>query len=450
MKELVCMFSSFVRHRVAVLRLRWARTALIAAVVLAAAAVVGVPVAAASAARPQAEGTAGGAVVAPGVRAACGPVGNPFVATCTTLVRTDIRQRTEASLDGQQPTGYGYGPADLQSAYNLTSASATDGAGQTVAVVTAYDDPNIVSDLAAYRAAWGQPPCDPSTGAGCLTKVNQYGKSSPLPAPAGTTGWATEQSTDVDMISAICPLCHILMVEAKEPNGYFALGHSVNSAVALGARYVDNPWIAEQYSIDPSLDAMYFDHPGDAIVTAAGNTGYFVGYPNASQYVVAVGGTSLLQDSSTSRGWEEHVWGSATSKLGTGSGCSSKYEPKPPWQPELGCKRRVDNDVSAVANPHDGVAVYDTYDQHGWFEAGGTGVSSSIITAVFALAGPPAAGTYPASYLYAAPEALYNVTIGSDGTCPPAHKILCTAEPGYNGPSGMGTPDGIYAFGYHG
>jgi subtilase family serine protease len=339
----------------------------------------------------------------------------------------------------------GYGPADLQRAYNLPSATA--GAGQSVAIVTAFDDPNAVSDLAAYRAAWGLPPCDPATGAGCLTKVNQYGNPSPLPAPAGTSGWATEDSEDLDMVAAICPLCHIILVEANKPI-WFGLGHAVNSAVRLGARYVDNPYIALQYFQDPNFDSMYYQHPGDAIVAAAGTTGYFIGYPAASQYVTAVGGTSLLPDTTITRGWSEHVWGSATSKLGTGSGCASKFEPKPPWQTPLGCARRTDNDVSAIANPHDGVAVYDTSDQQGWFEAGGTGVSASIITAVYALAGPPAPGTYPASYLYANPQALFDVTIGSNGIC--SHVVLCNAQPGYDGPSGLGTPDGIYAFAFHG
>lgn len=410
------------------------RTTLVAAAVLAVAAPVA-PGAVASAAP-------GAAQRAADVRPACAPVTRLGVATCMSLVRTDVTQRSAAALHGQAPVGFGYGPADLQSAYNLPSATA--GAGRTVAIVVAFDDPNIASDLATYRAAWGLPACDHTTGAGCLTKINQDGNASPLPAPAGTSGWGTEQSLDVDMVTAICPLCHILLAEANKPT-WFGLGHAVDSAVRRGVRYVDNPYVGFQYSIDPTLDSLYYNHPGVAIVAAASSfIGFFVGYPAASQYAVAVGGTSLLPDPATKRGWEEHVWGAATSQLGTGSGCAKRFEPKPAWQTFPACPYRIDNDVSAVASPQDGVAVYDTYDQHGWLEDGGTGASSSIITAVYALAGPPAPGTYPASYLYAREPALFDVTIGSNGTCQLA--LLCNAEVGFDGPSGLGTPDGTYAF----
>jgi hypothetical protein len=434
LKGLVCMSFLFARRPLT-------RTALLAAAVLAAAA-ASAPAAVASAA----SGPARHASNASNVRPACAPVTRPGVASCTALIRTDIRQRTAASLKGGPPTGVGYGPADLQSAYKLPSATA--GAGQTVAIVLAFDDPNAASDLAAYRAAWGLPACDPATGAGCLTKVNQLGQASPLPAPAGTSGWATEESMAMDMVSAVCPLCHIYLVETVKP-GFWNLGTGVDSAVRLGARYVDNPYIGFQGAKDPTYDTRFYQHPGDAIVASASSfIGNFVGYPAASQYVTAVGGTSLLPDPATARGWSEHVWGAANSKLGTGSGCTFPNEHKPVWQQDTGCKHRTDNDVSAVASPHTGVAVYDTYDQHGWFEMGGTGVAASIITAVYALAGPPALGTYPASYPYAYPQALFDVTIGSNGTCTILY--LCNAQVGYDGPSGLGTPDGVYAFGYHG
>ncbi len=353
------------------------------------------------------------------------------------LIRSDIRQRTQASLGRDTaPTGDGYGPASLISAYDLPSSTSVT--GLSVAVVDAYDDPTAVSDVATYRAAWGLPACDTATGAGCLTKVNQYGKTSPLPAPSGDSGWATEESLDVDMVSAICPECHIYLVEAKAPSTY-SLGTAVHSAVKhRHIDFVSNSYGGGQSSSDPAYDTKYYQQPGAAIVASAGDDGYGVAYPAASQYVTAVGGTTLTQDAGTTRGWTESVW------AGTGSGCARKNEPKPSWQTDTGCKHRTDDDVAAVADPATGVAIYDTYDQGGWLEVGGTSVASPIIASVFALADTLKAGTYPSSYPYADTGELYDVTSGSNGSCSPAY--LCTGEVGYDGPTGLGTPRGIGAF----
>jgi subtilase family serine protease len=174
-----------------------------------------------------------------------------------------------------------------------------------------------------------------------------------------------------------------------------------------------------------------------AVVASAGDSGYGVSYPSASQYVTSAGGTSLTK-SSGARGWSETVWS------GTGSGCASASEAKPTWQKDAGCKHRTANDVAAVADPNTGVAVYDTYDQGGWLQVGGTSVSSPILASVFALAGTPAAGTYPSSYPYAHTSNLYDVTSGSNGTCTKAY--LCHGEVGYDGPTGWGTPHGTGAF----
>jgi subtilase family serine protease len=355
--------------------------------------------------------------------------------SCLVLIRTDVDQRTEGSIRGSAPKGYGFGPAQLQSAYNLPSS--TDGAGESVAVVDAFDNPDAVSDLAVYRKAWGLPACNTSTGAGCLTKVNQEGKASPLPAPSGTTGWATEESLDVDMVSAICPKCHIYLVEAVGPSNA-NLGTGVDAAVkVLHVKFVSNSYGGPQKATDPTFDTKYFNHPGVAVVASAGDSGYGVGYPAASQYVTAAGGTDLTKAPGTARGWTETVW------AGSGSGCS-EYEAKPSWQTDKGCSKRTDNDVAADADPGTGVAIYDTYDQGGWLEVGGTSVSSPIIASVFALAGKPKKGTYPSSYPYAHTSDLNDVTSGKDGTCSPAY--LCTGEVGYDGPTGWGTPNGIGAF----
>jgi subtilase family serine protease len=355
------------------------------------------------------------------------------VATCMALIRNGIRQRTAASLGSKAPVGFGYGPSDLVSAYELPSKTTV----RNVAVVDAYNDPNAVSDLATYRSSWGLAACNTSTEAGCLTVTNQTGATSPLPTNSGTTGWATEESLDVDMVSAICPSCHIFLVEATSPS-IANLGTAVNSAVSvLHAGYVSNSYGAGESSSETGWDTSYYNHPGVAVTASAGDGGYGVSYPAASKDVTAVGGTSLVRASGTTRGWSETVWS------GTGSGCS-QFEAKPSWQKHAGCTHRIDNDVAAVADPNTGVAVYDTYDQGGWLQVGGTSASSPIIASVFALAGAPTAGSYPSSYPYNHPHALHDVTSGSNGSCSPA--FLCHGETGYDGPTGLGTPHGVTEF----
>jgi subtilase family serine protease len=329
---------------------------------------------------------------------------------------------------GPDATPSGYGPADLRDAYALPS---TGGDGATVAVVDAYDDPDAESDLATYRSTFGLPAC--TTANGCFKKVGQDGGST---LPKADAGWAEEISLDLDMVSAICPSCHILLVEARS-SSMSNLGTAVNTAVSLGAKYVSNSWGGDESSSDPSYDSSYFDHPGVAITVSSGDAGYGVEYPAASRYVTAVGGTSLRQDSSA-RGWSETVWD------GAGSGCSG-YDAKPSWQTDSGCSRRTVADVSAVADPSTGVAVYDTYGgDTGWEVFGGTSVSAPIVASVYALAGTPSSGSSPASFPYAHTGALNDVTSGSNGSC--GGSYLCTGEPGYDGPSGLGTPAGTGAF----
>jgi putative Ig domain-containing protein len=357
-------------------------------------------------------------------------------AACLALVRINVKAHMQpAASPDAAPSGDGYGPSNLQSAYSLPSSTA--GSGETVAVVDAYNDPNASADLATYRSAWGLPAC----GSGCFSVVNQNGAASPLPPNAGSNGWDVEESLDVDMVSAICPLCHIILVEATSASDA-NLGTAVNSAVNLGAKFVSNSYGGGESSSDTTYDTEYYKHPGVAVTASAGDDGYGVEYPAASQYVTAVGGTSL-SSASNSRGWSETVWGSSSGGEGTGSGCST-VDPKPSWQTDTGCAKRTNNDVSAVADPNTGVAVYDSYSQGGWLEVGGTSASSPIIASVFALGGAPASGTYPSSYPYQHTSNLYDVTSGANGSCSPAY--LCHGETGYDGPTGLGTPDGTAAF----
>jgi subtilase family serine protease len=323
----------------------------------------------------------------------------------------------------------GYGPASLQAAYNLPSSSG--GSGQTVAIVDAYDDPNAEADLAVYRSQYGLSAC--TTANGCFKKVNQTGGTS---YPRGDSGWAEEMSLDLDMVSAACPNCKILLVEASSAT-MTNLGTAVNTAVGLGAKYVSNSYGGSESSSDSTYDSSYFNHPGVAITVSSGDNGYGAEYPAASKYVTAVGGTSL-KTSSTTRGWTDTVWS------GAGSGCSS-YDAKPTWQTDSGCAKRTVADVSAVADPNTGVAVYDSYRQAtGWMVFGGTSASAPLIAATYALAGAPSSGSYPASFPYAHTSALYDVTSGSNGSC--SGSYLCTGTTGYDGPTGLGVPNGTAAF----
>ncbi|MEU9100127.1 putative Ig domain-containing protein [Streptomyces sp. NPDC048361] len=350
--------------------------------------------------------------------------------SCLALARTDVQHHLGISPNAL-PSGYG--PSDLQSAYALP---ANAGAGTTVAIVDAQDDPSAESDLATYRSQYGLPAC--TTANGCFKKADQNGGTN---YPTADSGWAGEISLDVDMVSAVCPQCHILLVEANSAS-MDDLGTAVNRAVTMGAKYVSNSYGGSEDSTDPSSDSSYFNHPGVAITVSSGDSGYGVEYPAASQYVTSVGGTSLSRASNT-RGWSESVWGTSSGGEGAGSGCSA-YDPKPSWQHDTGCAKRTVADVSAVADPNTGLAVYDSYQASGWNVYGGTSASSPIIASVYALAGTPAANTVPASYPYAHTSSLNDVTSGANGSCSPAY--LCTAAAGYDGPTGLGTPNGTAAF----
>jgi hypothetical protein len=378
-------------------------------------------------------------------RRTCARPSGPGVAACLSLVRTDVKGHKGLFRPAvtAQAAPSGYGPPDLRSAYSLPPVSA--GSGATVAIVDAGDDPAAESDLAVYRSQYGLPAC--TTASGCFAKVNQEGQQGSYPPVNGS--WPGEESLDVDMVSAICPDCRILLVEASSAQ-IADLGAAEDEAVALGAKYVSNSYGAADQSAETGWD-QYYDHPGVVVTASAGDSGYGVNYPSGSQYVTAVGGTTLVRDSGTSRGWAESVWGSGSGGQGTGSGCSA-YEPQPSWQAGVtsGCVNRATADISADADPSTGVAVYDSYNQGGWLVFGGTSVASPVIASTYALAGLPASGSYPASYLYASyhgdPSLFNDVTSGANGSCGPA--VLCTAGTGWDGPTGLGTPDGVQGLAY--
>ncbi len=322
----------------------------------------------------------------------------------------------------------GYGPADIASAYQL---DVTGGVGQTIAIVDAFDNPKVEADLAAYRAAWGLPACTSANG--CFRKVNQRGGATP---PRPDPGWGVEIALDVQAVSAACPNCHILLVEADSPS-FTNIGKSVNTAVRLGADVVSNSYGGAEFNGILKLAAAYYTHPGVAQVASSGDEGFGpAAFPASWDRMIAVGGTRLT--SSALGVWHESAW------WGAGSGCSAWID-KPAWQHDSHCPMRTVVDVSAVADPDTGFAVYDTFGlgRHaGWIEVGGTSLSAPLIAGMIGLAGN-AGELDNASYLYAHRSGLADVVGGSNGFC--GGDYLCRAKVGYDAPTGLGSPLGTSA-----
>jgi subtilase family serine protease len=332
-------------------------------------------------------------------------------------------------VTSSSPPAGAYGPGQFHSAYNLPTTAPN---AQTIAIVDAYDDPNVEADLGTFSSLYGLPQC--TTANGCFRKINQSGGTTP---PAANASWSLEIALDVEVAHSICQNCKILLVEASSAS-VGNLATAENRAAASGATVISNSWGAFEFSGETTYESA-FNHPGIAITASTGDDGYGVQYPAASRYVTAVGGTTLNLNPDGS-------WSSETAWSGAGSGCS-RYIAKPAWQTDPTCTRRTVGDVSADADPNTGAAVYDsvTYQgESGWFQVGGTSLASPLIAATYALAGNAAslnAGSAP----YANPSALHDVASGSNGSC--GGSYLCTATSGYDGPTGLGTPNGLGAFG---
>ena len=245
-----------------------------------------------------------------------------------------------------------------------------------------------------------------------------------------------ETALDLDMASAACPGCKLLLVEGDD-SSLDGLGAAVDTAVRLGATVVSNSYGTDEFNGMDTYAASYH-HPGVPILASSGDSGFqAASFPAVEQSVIAVGGTSLTKDTST-RGWSESAWS------GAGSGCSAWID-KPSWQTDPNCAMRTIADVSAVADPDTGLAVYDTYglgDQAGWLIVGGTSASSPFIAGVIALAGH--ASTVTPQKLYNEPDAFYDAVGGSNGYC--GDDYLCTGLPGYDAPTGLSTPNGVTPF----
>ncbi len=372
------------------------------------------------AAAPLAAGTAT-AAPATGIRAACGTAG-PGEARCLAQYRTGSAHRAMTA------TPEGFGPKDLRAAYQLPANGGTG----TVAIVDAYGYPSAAEDLAGYRKQYGLPAC--TTASGCLRIVNQQGEPSPLPDP--DPGWAVESALDLDMASAACPSCKLLLVQGDSAD-LDSLGIAVDTAVRLGASVVSNSYGTDEFG---GMDqyAHYYQHPGVPVLASSGDAGFTAAsFPAVLDSTIAVGGTTL-KHADNARGWSESAW------EGAGSGCSA-WIAKPSWQHDENCSMRTVADVSAVADPETGVAVHDSYEtgsDSGWLVVGGTSASSPFVAGVIALAGHPE--TVTPQKLYGEPTAFFDAVGGSNGYC--GGDYLCTGLKGYDAPTGLGTPKGITPF----
>ncbi len=321
-------------------------------------------------------------------------------------------------------------PTQLKSAYKLTGLSSS---GRTVAIVDAYGYPNLERDLATYRSYFGLPACTKASG--CLKIMDQSGGSS---LPRFDSGWAGEQALDVDAVSAACPDCKIIVVQAKTPS--FA---NLGTAVVTASKQAGVVAISNSYGGSDAADTTYgtyYNHPGIAVTASTGDNGYQGGsYPASSSYVTAVGGTSLVA-ASNSRGWSETVWS------GAGSGCSSYNAALAAASTYgTGCAKRAMADVAAAADPSKGgLAVYWPTNSKSstWAQVGGTSESAPIIAAVYALSGNTSG--YANAIPYSHPSSLFDVTSGSNGSCPTTQ--WCNARAGWDGPTGLGTPNGVSGF----
>lgn len=336
-------------------------------------------------------------------------------------------------------TPAGYSPADLRSAYGLSTSDIGLGS-TTIAVVDAYGYNNALTDLNVYRKQFGLgtlPACSGSVTTACFAKYNQRGTQNGYPQQ--NIGWAQETALDLQMASAMCPVCKIILVEA-DSNSYANLAAAVNTAAGFSPIVISNSYGGGE-SGSTAYNAAY-NHPGMAITVSSGDSGYGVEFPASSQFVTAVGGTSLSKAEGSTRKWYESVWS------GAGSGCSAIY-PKPGWQIDNGCSNRTVADVSAVADPATGVAVYAPKGatKSAWMVFGGTSVGAPLIAGIFAVNGSVFSANPRSPYDdYAANgnSHLNDVTTGSNGSC--GGSYLCTGVSSYDGPSGLGTPNGVQAF----
>jgi subtilase family serine protease len=338
------------------------------------------------------------------------------------------------------PAPSGYGTVQFHSAYTSTVNAPSK---TIIAIVDAYDNPNVLSDLNTYSDSFGIPRlagCTTSitnSATPCFQKIDQRGGTR---LPRTNSGWALEIALDVEVAHAMCQNCSILLVEA-DSNSFSNLLAAEDRAGLMGAKIISNSWGGNEFSGETSSTYDgHFNKPGIEITVSSGDSGYGTEFPAASKYVTAVGGTTLNLNGG--------AYAIETAWNGAGSGCSS-YESIPSWQvgitDSLCAGHRMVADVSADADPNTGAAVYDSVNyqgQKGWFQVGGTSLSSPLIAGIYALAGGSVSPSLP--YTKGSASNLHDVISGNNGSC--GGSYLCTALTGYDGPTGLGSPNGLGAF----
>ncbi|MBV9719242.1 MAG: hypothetical protein JOZ77_07975 [Candidatus Eremiobacteraeota bacterium] len=332
----------------------------------------------------------------------------------------------------------GWTAIQIEAAYSLTGYLA-GGSGTNVALIEVGDLAGASSDLATYRTQYG-------LGAANLTKYNENGKRSNYPPGCGDYDWCVETDLDMDMVSATCPKCNILLIEAKA--GVKDLEAAEASAVKLGATIVSNSWgcYASYDCGDPNFP-NYFDTPHITYMAATGDTGYgSLSSPAVLSTVIAVGGTQLeLSGGNYSESiWDDTSAGCADPQNVGGSGVS-----KPPWQRDPDCTYRTVGDISAEAGCSPGVVIY-VGSGGGWTAACGTSAASPLTAGVVALAGDATghkAGKTFWSFDSKRHKKYFNHPSGTGyGTC---GGYLCGVgryKKYYSGPGGWGTPNGIKGY----
>jgi subtilase family serine protease len=360
--------------------------------------------------------------------AVCPKPKSPDEAQCFSQV---IVENTATPFVSAKPAGFG--PVEFRNAYNVSGKTSQS---PVVAIIDAYDQPNMLSDLQTYSTTFNLPQLSNCSGTilkaavPCFKKVDQNGGTA---YPKTDSGWAMEISLDVEAVHAMCDNCKILLVEAKTASNADLL-KAVDMAVNLGATIISNSYGSDETPDETSSDS-HFNKPGIAILASSGDSGYGVSYPAASRYVVAVGGTKLTLK--TGAYSSESAWTDG------GSGCSA-YETKPVWQKDKSCPTRIVADIAADADPTSGSAVYDSFPfsgKKGWFKLGGTSLASPLVAGIFALS-PQLPNVQAGSFLYGLSAShFHDITKGKNGTCTPSY--FCKAAKGYDGPTGLGSPAGV-------
>ena len=311
----------------------------------------------------------------------------------------------------------GLTPAQMKAAYGF-STSNTAGAGTTIAIVDAYDLPTAENDLNVFSSAFGLPAC--TTANGCFKKVNQTGGTK---YPRYNSGWGLEIALDIEWAHAIAPGAKILLVEASSNS--FANLLAAEDYAAAHANYVSNSWGGNEFSGESSYDS-HFVRSGVAFFVSAGDAGLPAEYPSSSPNVISVGGTLLTFNSDGSLK-SETGWSSG------GGGCSL-YETANLAQSGFGgytqvnCGgKRATPDVSLDADPNSGAAVYDSSSysgQKGWYQVGGTSLSSPMWTGRAAVSG----AFTNAAYIYSSSITYRDITSGNNGASCMAGFDLCSGR----------------------